>query len=71
MAVRVDLAARTVSCSVHDLLPESGQRSLGMPGEGLARLSVGAELHRLVQGQRTAADPRYRSEVAVLSLSNR
>ena len=65
MAVRVDLAARTVSCSVHDLLPESGQRSLGMPGEGLARLSVGAELHRLVQGQRTAADPRYRSEVAV------
>ena len=65
MAVRVDLAARTVSCSVHDLLPESSQRSLGVPGEGLARLSVGAELHRLVQGQRTAADPRYRPEVGV------
>jgi DNA excision repair protein ERCC-2 len=65
VAVRVDLQARTVTCSVHDLLVDPTQRSIGVPGEGLARLSVGAELHRTVQGRRRAEDPSYTPEVAV------
>ena len=58
VAVRIDLDTRQVTCSVHDLLPETLRRGLGAPGEGLARLSVGAELHRIVQGQRHVRRPR-------------
>jgi DNA excision repair protein ERCC-2 len=65
VAVRIDLEKRQVTCSVHDLLPDSLGGGLGAPGEGLARLSVGAELHRIVQGQRTSADPHYTTEVSV------
>jgi len=65
MAVRIDLDARTVCCSVHDLVADASQRTLGVPGEGLARLTVGAELHRVVQRERSAADPNYRPEVPV------
>jgi DNA excision repair protein ERCC-2 len=65
VAVRIDLEKRQVVCSVHDLLPESLRGGLGAPGEGLARLSVGAELHRVVQGQRHADDRHYTSEVPV------
>ncbi len=65
MAVRVDLAGREVVCSVHDLLADPTRRSAGGLGEGLARLTVGSELHRLVQHQRQAEDPRYRAEVPV------
>ena len=65
MAVKVDLERREVTCSAHDLLLDPLRRSIGMPGEGLARLSVGAELHRIVQAGRCAADPAYTSEVAV------
>ncbi|HPS78946.1 MAG TPA: DEAD/DEAH box helicase, partial [Thermoanaerobaculaceae bacterium] len=63
MAVRIDLDARTVRCSVHDLLPEAA------PGrgwrEGPNRLGVGAELHRIVQGQRRSEDAAYLPEVPV------
>ncbi|MCU0293596.1 MAG: ATP-dependent DNA helicase [Thermoanaerobaculaceae bacterium] len=63
MAVRIDLDARTVRCSVHDLLPETA------PGrgwrEGPSRLGVGAELHRIVQGQRRSEDAAYLPEVPV------
>jgi len=65
MAVRVDLENRTVVCSVHDLLADPLRRSLGIPGEGLSRLTVGAELHRTVQAQRQAIDPTYTPEVGV------
>jgi DNA excision repair protein ERCC-2 len=65
VTVRVSLDDRQVTCSVHDLLPETLRGGLGFPGEGLARLSVGAELHRIVQGQRASGDPHYVSEVAV------
>ena len=65
MAVKVDLERQEVTCSAHDLLLDPLRRSIGMPGEGLARLSVGAELHRIVQAGRQAADPDYTPEVAV------
>ncbi|MFH1176108.1 MAG: DEAD/DEAH box helicase, partial [Acidobacteriota bacterium] len=64
MAVRVDLEGKAITASVHDLLPETA-RALGLPGEGLARLSVGAELHRVVQGQRRDEDATYVPEVAI------
>jgi DNA excision repair protein ERCC-2 len=65
VAVRINLDKRQVICSVHDLLPDTFGSGLGPPGEGLARLSVGAELHRIVQGQQASGDPHYTSEVAV------
>jgi len=65
VAVRVDLATREIVCSVHDLLGEPSRHSLGGLGEGLARLTVGAELHRLVQRERQAADARYVPEVSL------
>lgn len=65
MTARVDLTARTVTCSVHDLLPEAGHHGIGQRGGGLSRLTVGSELHRVVQQQRQAADPSYRAEVFV------
>lgn len=63
MAVRIDLEARTVRCSVHDLLPETAP-SRGWR-EGRSRLGVGAELHRIVQGQRRSEDAAYLPEVSV------
>ncbi len=65
MAVRIDLAERRLTCSVHDLLPDVARRSVGGGGEGLSRLTVGAELHRVIQTQRAAADPLYVPEVSV------
>jgi len=65
VVARIDLAARTAVCSVHDLLPEAVARSLGVPGEGLSRLSVGAELHRIVQGRRRSEQRGYVPEVSV------
>ncbi len=65
VAVRVDLERRRMTCAVSDLLPETLRSGLGVPGEGLARLSVGAELHRVVQAQRQAAHHGYAVEVPV------
>jgi DNA excision repair protein ERCC-2 len=65
VAPRIDLAAKTAVCSVHDLLPEPLARGLGVPGEGLSRLSVGAELHRIVQGRRQSERRHYQPEVTV------
>jgi DNA excision repair protein ERCC-2 len=65
MAVRVDLAGKSVVCSVHDLLSDPLRRSIGAPGEGLSRLTVGAELHRVVQARLQAADPHFTPEVSV------
>lgn len=63
MAVRIDLGAQTVRCSVHDLLPEA-MTARGWR-EGGNRLGVGAELHRIVQGQRRSEDAAYTPEAPV------
>ena len=65
VAPRIDLAKRKVTCSVHDLLPETTRSGLGVPGEGLSRLSVGAELHRIVQSGRQREEREYSVEVPV------
>ena len=64
MAVRISLEARQVVCSVHDLLEPALARLPGQ-GEGLGRLTVGAELHRVVQAARHAEDPSYVPEVPI------
>ena len=64
MAVRIALDARQVTCSVHDLLEPTLARLPGQ-GEGLGRLTVGAELHRVVQAARHAEDPSYVPEVPI------
>lgn len=61
----MNLETREVVCSVHDLLADPARPSIGGLGEGLARLTVGAELHRIVQRQRQDEDPRYVAEVAL------
>lgn len=63
MAVKVDLQGKRVWASIHDLLPEAA--SSGWPGEGWVRLSVGSELHRLVQARLAQEDPSYQPEVMV------
>ncbi|MFN3413586.1 MAG: hypothetical protein ACK42L_05945, partial [Thermoanaerobaculum sp.] len=63
MAVNVDLTSKKVWASVHDLLPEAA--TSGWPGEGWVRLSVGSELHRLVQERLAQEDPSYQPEVVV------
>lgn len=61
--MRIDLEARTVRCSVHDLLPETAPARGWREGPG--RLGVGAELHRIVQGQRRSEDAAYHPEAPV------
>ncbi|MGC8915789.1 MAG: ATP-dependent DNA helicase [Thermoanaerobaculum sp.] len=63
MAVQVDLEQRKVSASVHDLLPEAA--GSGWPGEGWVRLSVGSELHRVVQSRLAQVNPHFAPEVPV------
>lgn len=65
MSVRVNLESRSITCSVHDLLPEVVRQSVGQRGEGLARLTVGSELHRAVQRHRSNTDRSFRAEVPV------
>ncbi|MCX7894504.1 MAG: ATP-dependent DNA helicase [Thermoanaerobaculum sp.] len=61
MAVRVDLEQKKIWASIQDLLPATSQ--WGWPGEGVVRLSVGSELHRVVQRRLTQEDPHYAPEV--------
>lgn len=63
MAVRVELKEKKIWAPVQDLLPEAS--GPGWPGEGRIRLSVGAELHRLVQARLSQEDPHYVPEVPV------
>ncbi len=63
MAVKVDLPSKKVWASIHDLLPEV--RVAGWPGEGWVRLSVGSELHRLVQARLVQEEAHYQAEVPV------
>lgn len=61
MAIKVDLASKRAWASVQDLLPESPH--WGWPGEGRVRLSVGSELHRLVQQRLARENTGYVPEV--------
>jgi len=63
VAVRVAFEEKKIWASVQDLLPEVS--GFGWPGEGRVRLSVGAELHRLVQARLAQEDPHYVPEVPV------
>jgi DNA excision repair protein ERCC-2 len=65
VTVKADLDNRALSCSVHDLIRDPSQRAIAAGREGLSRLTVGAELHRVVQRERAATDSDYRPEVGI------
>lgn len=65
MTLSIDLERRLLTATVGDLLGDPATRAIGLGGSGLSRLWIGAELHRRVQAEMVAVEPRYRPEVAV------
>jgi len=64
--MRVDFQARTISCSVNDLVHESTYRRIGVErGDGFRRMWIGQEIHTQRAELRAAEDPHYRAEVTV------
>jgi len=63
VTIAVDLAARSISAGVSDLVSDPVQRSIGLSGSGLSRLWIGSELHRRVQADLEATEPGFESEV--------
>jgi DNA excision repair protein ERCC-2 len=65
VTISVDLEARRVVAGVRDLAGEGQQRSIGLTGNGLARLWIGQERHRRLQDTAHRDDPDYHAEVPV------
>lgn len=64
--MRIDYEARTIVCSVNDLVNESTYRRIGVErGDGFRRMWLGQEIHSKRAEDRAAADPCYRPEVSV------
>ena len=64
--MRIDYEARTIACSVGDLIYDSGNRRLGVErGDGFRRMWIGQEIHARRAEERAGADPHYRPEVTV------
>lgn len=64
--MRIDYVARTIVCSVGDLVHESTYRRIGVErGDGFRRMWLGQEIHTKRAEERAGADPCYRPEVSV------
>ncbi|HVT02327.1 MAG TPA: ATP-dependent DNA helicase [Thermoanaerobaculia bacterium] len=64
--MRIDFEARTLSCSVGDLVHENTYRRIGVErGDGFRRMWLGTEIHTQRAETRSAEDPNYRPEVGV------
>ena len=64
--MRIDYDARTIACSVGDLIYDAGNRRLGVErGDGFRRMWIGQEIHSRRAEERASADPHYRPEVTV------
>ena len=64
--MRIDYEARTILCSVNDLVHESTYRRIGVErGDGFRRMWIGQEIHTKRAEERAGADPFYRPEVSV------
>jgi len=64
--MRIDYEARTILCSVGDLVCESTYRRFGVErGDGFRRMWLGQEIHSKRAEERAGADPHYRPEVCV------
>jgi DNA excision repair protein ERCC-2 len=67
VAMRIDHEARTLVCSVGDLVYENTYRRIGVErGDGFRRMWIGQDIHTQRAEQRTAEDPHYRAEVHVV-----
>jgi len=65
--VRIDFDARTITCSVGDLVYESTYRRIGVErGDGFRRMWIGQDVHSRRAEERTGEDANYRAEVHVV-----
>jgi len=65
--VRIDFDARTINCSVGDLVNESTYRRIGVErGDGFRRMWLGQDVHSRRAEERAGEDRNYRAEVHVV-----
>ena len=62
MSLSVDLETKRIVASVRDLIRDPSSRTIGLAGDGLARLAIGGELHRRIQDEMISEDPELESE---------
>ncbi len=64
--MRIDFEARTIHCSVGDLVQVPTYRRIGVErGDGFRRMWIGQEVHSRRAEERSSEDERYRPEVSV------
>lgn len=64
--MRIDFDARTIICSVGDLVYESTYRRIGVErGDGFRRMWIGQDIHSRRADERSGEDPHYKPEVGV------
>ncbi|MGZ7032520.1 MAG: helicase C-terminal domain-containing protein, partial [Thermoanaerobaculia bacterium] len=65
--MRIDFDAKTIVCSVGDLVNESTYRRIGVErGDGFRRMWIGQDIHSRRADERMGEDPNYRAEVHVV-----
>jgi hypothetical protein len=65
--MRIDHEARSLVCSVGDLVYESTYRRIGVErGDGFRRMWIGQDIHSRRAELRSNEDPNYRAEVHVV-----
>ncbi|HUP66287.1 MAG TPA: ATP-dependent DNA helicase [Thermoanaerobaculia bacterium] len=65
--MKIDWDERRVSCSVGDLVADTGHRRIGADrGDSFRRMWLGQDIHTRRADDRAAADPNYRAEVWVI-----
>jgi DNA excision repair protein ERCC-2 len=65
--VRIDFDARTINCSVGDLVYENTYRRIGVErGDGFRRMWIGQDVHTQRAEERANTDANYRAEVHVV-----
>ncbi|HEY3057151.1 MAG TPA: ATP-dependent DNA helicase [Thermoanaerobaculia bacterium] len=64
--MRIDFDARTITCSVGDLVYESTYRRIGVErGDGFRRMWIGQDIHSRRAEERAGEDAHYKPEVGV------
>ncbi len=65
--MRIDFDAKTIVCSVGDLVNESTYRRIGVErGDGFRRMWIGQDIHSRRAEERMGEDSNYRAEVHVV-----
>ncbi len=64
--MKIDFDARTITCSVGDLVQDSSYKRIGVDrGDSFRRMWIGQEIHSRRADERQAEDPLYRAELPV------